>query len=377
LFKTDFMTKRLSTLLLCLLVGLSVGACQSISEKRKIDYKSTRMLPPLDVPPGLSLPEGNQGPAEATPGEATYSGLAADKNAPAKAAVSSDVLPEADGIRMARDGQMRWLVVKMPADQVWPKLREFVLSAGLIIDKENPQTGVIETEWAENRANIGTGLQKVLAKSLGTLYSTGVRDKYRLRLERGTAPGTTEIYLSHRSMVETIVNQVGTEQVGETRWQPGPSDPGLEAEMLQRLIVSLGVKEEKAKTVVAAAEAAAPAERAKLVHEGERTVLSLPEDFDHVWRRVGLALDRTSFTVEDRDRSKGIYYVRYIDPDVQKKGFFSRLFSSKEKLQTDEYQILVKGDASASRVEVQNKAGASEQSKTSERILTLLYDQLK
>ena len=371
------MTKRFATILLCLLTALAVSSCQTIAEKRKIDYKSTRTLPPLDVPPDLSVPEGGKAATEAAPGPATYSGLAT--GAAAKASAGGDVLPDIDGIRLQRDGQMRWLVVKMPPEQLWPKVREFVLNNGLIIDKENSQTGIIETDWSENRAKVGTSIQKVLAKSLGTLYSTGTRDKYRIRLERGTAPGTTDVYISQFGMQEVIVNQQGAAEIGETRWESRPTDPGLEAEMLRLLMVSLGVKEDKAKSLVATAEATPPAERAKLTHEGERTSLSLPEDFERSWRRVGLALDRTSFTVEDRDRSKGLYYVRYIDPDKpqKKKGFFRRMFSGKDKESTNEYRILVKGDEKTSRVDVLNKDGAPEQSKTSERILTLLYDQLK
>ena len=380
MIELNFMTKRFATLLLCLLAAVAVSACQTIADKRKIDYKSTRTLPPLDIPPDLSAPEGVKGPDEATTGAATYSGFVTGKGAQPGSLAGGEVLPQFDGIKLERDGQVRWLAVKLPADQVWPKLREFILNNGLLIDKENPQTGVIETDWAENRANVGTGSQKLFAKALGTLYSTGTRDKFRLRLEKGSTPGTTEIFLSHRRMVETLVEAVAPGGVGDTKWQSGPSDPDLEAEMLRLLMVSLGVKEDKAKSVLAVAGAAPPpAERAKLARQGDSVSLNLNEDFERAWRRVGLVLDRTSFTVEDRDRSKGIYYVRYIDPDAagKKKGFFRRLFSKKEKEPTNEYQIFVKGDESASRVEVRNKEGATENSKTSERILTLLHEQLK
>ncbi|MHB8742419.1 MAG: outer membrane protein assembly factor BamC [Sulfuricaulis sp.] len=373
------MTKRFATLLLCLLAAVTVGACQTIAEKRQIDYKATHTLPPLDIPPDLATPEGLKGATEPVPGTATYSGFVSEKNAQSQAPVSENVLPDFDNIQMKRDGQMRWLVVKMPADQVWPKIREFLLNSGFIINKENPQTGVIETDWSENHANVVTGVQKLLAKALGTLYSTGTRDKFRIRLEKGDTPDTTEIYLTDRSMVEKIVNQVGSQEVGQTRWEPGPSDPDLEAEMLRQLMVSMGVKEEKAKSVVAAAEAAPPAEHATLSHQGDSTMLTLPEDFERAWRRVGLALDRSSFTVEDRDRSKGIYYVRYIDPDKSQggKGFFARLFGGKDKASMNEYQILVKGDETISRVDVLKKDGTPEKSATGVRILTLLYEQLK
>lgn len=371
------MTRRLVTFLFCLLAAVAVGACQSISDKRKIDYKSTRVLPPLDIPPELATPDGVRGSVPGAPSAATYSSFVSDE-AQKKSQTGNDVLPEYDGIRIARDGQARWLVVKWPPEQLWPRVREFILDRGLIVDKENPQTGILETDWAENRANVGTGLQKVLAKQLGTLYSTGTRDKYRIRLERGKEPGTTEIYLSHRSMVETIVTNDAAD-IGETRWEPGPSDPGLEAEMLRLLMTSLGVKEEKAKTLVASIGADTPPERSRLERKGNGVSLGLSEDFERAWRRVGLALDRTSFTVEDRDRSKGIYFVRYIDPDAvqKKKGWFRSLFSGKEKEPSNEFQIVLQGSGSQTRVDVLTKEGAPESSKTGERILTLLHEQLK
>lgn len=372
------MTRRIARLLLCLLAAASVGACQTIAEKRKIDYKSTRALPPLDIPPDLAAPEGVKGPEPGATGPAIYSEFVSGE-AQKKTPASGEVLPAYEGLKLERAGQVRWLVVKLPAEQLWPRVREFVLDRGLIIDKENPQTGVLESDWAENRASIGTGIQKLLSKSLGTAYSTGTRDKYRIRLERGTAPGTTEIYLSHRGMVETIIGN-DTSGVGETRWQPRSSDPDLEAEMLRLLMASLGVKEEKARSMVASLGTETPApERAKLNREKDSVSLSLQEDFERAWRRVGLVLDRSSFTVEDRDRSKGIYYVRYIDPDTaqQKKGWFRRMFSGKEKEPTNDYQIVLKGNDVSTRVDVLTREGAPEQSKSTERILTLLFDQLK
>ena len=377
MIELNSMTKRFATLLLCLLAAVSVGACQTIAEKRKIDYKSTRTLPPLDIPPDLATPEGTKGPEQGGTGPATLSGFVSGESQK-KAPGSSDVLPAYDGIRIERAGQIRWLVVKLPAEQLWPRVREFALDRGLIIDKENPETGVLETDWAENRANVGSGLQKLLSKSLGTLYSTGLRDKYRIRLERGSVSGTTEIYLSHRGMEEVIVGS-SPDGVGETRWQSRPSDPDLEAEMLRLLMASLGVKEEVAKNMIAATAGTPAPERAKLNREKDGISLTLQEDFERAWRRVGLVLDRTSFTVEDRDRSKGVYYVRYIDPDTaqKKKGWFRSLFSKKETDPTNDYQIVLKGNNASTRVDVLTKEGAPEQPKSSERILTLLFDQLK
>jgi outer membrane protein assembly factor BamC len=273
-------------------------------------------------------------------------------------------------VRIERDGQVRWLVVKGDAETMWGRVREFVLAHGLLVAKENPASGVIETEWAENRAKVGTAGQMLLGKWLGTLYSTGTRDKFRLRLERGASPGTSEIYLSHQGMEEVVTRAGVGGQAEATRWQPRASDPELEAEMLRLLMAYLGSGEEQARKIAAVPAAPAadkPAERARLTrHEKGASFLSLEESLDRAWRRVGLTLDRLGFTVQDRDRSKGVYYIRYVDPDKKSK-------TAKD----DEYQIHLKPADAGTVVEVLNKDGQPEGTKSGDRILGLLHEQLK
>jgi outer membrane protein assembly factor BamC len=172
--------------------------------------------------------------------------------------------------------------------------------------------GIMETDWAENRAKLPQDMiRATLGKFLDQIYSTPERDKFRTRLEKGAEEGTTEIYISHRGMYEAYAN----EGKGRTVWQPRPADPELEAEMLRRLMVRLGTQETRAKTLMAAD--AKKEERAKLMRATSGVgSLQLLEAFDRSWRRVGLALDRVGFTVEDRDRTKGLYYVRYVDPEA-------------------------------------------------------------
>jgi outer membrane protein assembly factor BamC len=150
--------------------------------------------------------------------------------------------------------------------------------------------------------------------------------------------------------------------------------------MLSRLMMRFGVAEERARSAVAST--GTPQERARLKEKGG--VLTVNEAFDRSWRRVGLALDRIGFTVEDRNRSQGIYYVRYIDPDVDSgvagAGFFSKLAfwrdeASAEK--ADQYRILLSEAGDSTEVKVLNKEGATETSGNASRILKLLYEQLK
>jgi outer membrane protein assembly factor BamC len=361
----------------CICAGIVLAACSGIElPSKKVEYKSAGRLPPLDVPPDLTRPTGDDRfVVPETRGAATFSEYQRERGSRAEAG-SGGLLPAQDGARVERAGTQRWLVVKGEPEQLWPVVKDFWQEGGFIVNREVPEAGVMETDWAENRSRIPDGfIRNTLGKLLDAVYSTSERDKFRTRLERGGQPGTTEIFISHRGMEEvyTSVNK------DETRWQPRPPNPELEAEMLRRLMVRVGVQEERAKTAVVAA---APAARAVLQRGRDGSALSLNEQFDRAWRRVGLALDRVGFTVEDRDRSKGIYFVRYIDPEVDNKsasnrGWFSRVFGRSDPKKNEQYRVLVKDAGERAEVNVLNKEGGKEQSDTANRILSLLYDQLK
>lgn len=349
----------------------------------KIDYKSTSRLPPLEVPPDLTRPSGDDRfvVPDANPrSTATYSAYSQERTGEART-TRTGVLPTQDNARIERAGSQRWLVVKGSPDALWPVVREFWQEAGFIVNVEMPGAGIMETDWAENRARIPqSGLRGFFGRVLDSVYDSSERDKFRTRLERGVEPGTTEIYISHRGMEEVYTsNQTDT---ADTRWQPRPPNPELEVEMLGRLMGRLGVEPERVKSQLAA-PVAAP--RASLSKGGAGSMLTLTEEFDRAWRRVGLALDRIGFTVEDRDRSKGLYFVRYIDPDADNKtgkaneGWLSKLkfWGRDKKPSAEQYRILVKAEGQSTAVNVLNKEGAAETSDTANRILTLLFEQLK
>jgi outer membrane protein assembly factor BamC len=371
--------------LVCVLLGIALAACSSfdIDLSKKIDYKSTNKLPPLEVPPDLTRPTADDRYAVPNvgsgPGTATYSEYTRDR-AQVPAAGNSSVLPQQPEARFERDGSQRWLVVKGAPDQVWPVVKTFWQEMGLIVNLEVPEAGIMETDWAENRAKVDAGaIRGFLSRMLDTAYSTAERDKFRTRLERGTQPGTTEIYISHRGMHEVFIDTARKE---ETMWQPRPPDVNLEVEMLGRLMTRFGVEQQRVKAQLA--KRAEPVQQRAKLDRGAGT-LSLDEQFDRAWRRVGLALDRVGFTVEDRDRSKGLYFVRYIDPKIDsassdaKKGMLARLFSwgGDSKAKSEQYRIEVREAGQGCQVKVYNKDGAQESSDTAGRILTLLHEQLK
>ncbi len=376
-----FVTSRLT---LCAL-AVAITACSSIGlESKKIDYKSAAKVktPTLEIPPDLTSPSRDDRfsvPDTSGKGSATFSAYSGERSVQGAAQQPTDVLPKIDKARIERSGNQRWLVVAETPDNLWGQIKDFWQETGFLIKLEMPEAGVMETDWAENRAKIGQDvLRNFLGKVLDSLYSTAERDKFRTRLEPGAVPGTTEIYISHRGMYEIYISE-GKDQ---TRWQPRDSDAELEAEMLRRLMVRFGTDQKHAETAMAAAKAP-PQDRAKLSrgNDGAGT-LEVQESFDRAWRRVGLALDRVGFTVEDRDRSNGLYFVRYVDPESDTKkddGFLAKLsfWKGKGPAPQTKFRIFVKDDGMLSTVQVLSSEGGVDQSETSKKILGLLYDQLR
>ena len=370
-----------------LLVGALAGCSGSIlPASKKIEYKSAGKLPPLEIPPDLTQASRDERyvvpDVSSSKGSATYSAYSNERSGQARTTTAQDLLPQVDKMRIERSGTQRWLVVAGAPDKLWPGVKEFWQELGFLVNVEVPEAGVMETDWAENRAKIPQDvIRGTIGKVFDSLYSTAERDKFRTRLEKGSEPGTVEIYISHRGMYEIYVN----EGKSETKWQPRPADPELEAEMLRRLMVRLGVEESRAKTMVAAEQ---KQDRAKLSRATDGAgALLLEEAFDRAWRRVGLALDRVGFTVEDRDRSQGLYFVRYVDPDSETKkkdedkGMLSKLMfwkgSAADKPAQAQYRIQVKAGGETTTVQVLTREGGVDRSDTSKRILGLLHEQLK
>jgi outer membrane protein assembly factor BamC len=366
---------------LFLMLAFTLSGC-GVFDSKKIDYKSAQQQPPLELPPDLTAPAGDNRYAipDGQGGTATLSAYSKERKT-APAAAATVVLPDVDKVRIERSGSQRWLVVNATPQEVWPVIRTFWQEAGFVLNLESPQTGVLETDWSENRAKIQDDvIRRTLGKVFDGMYATPERDKYRTRIEAGTADAgqpATEIYISHRGMVEVYT----TEGQDQTKWQPRPSDPELEAEMLRRLMQRFGVEEKRAEALLA--EQTTP-EQARIVKADSGATLELDEGFDRAWRRVGLALDRVGFAVEDRDRSRGTYFVRYIDPEIdndskQDEGMLASLafWRDKKAQTTPQLQIVVSEAGEKSRIAVNDGAGKPADAATQERIVKLLHAELK
>lgn len=371
------MNFKLAALLPGLAVGVLVGlgGCSSL-EGDKVDYQSQGgKIAPLDVPPDLTQ-LARDSRYQPQSGVVSASGLQSSARTATAAAAATVVAPVSIGeLRVERQGDQRWLVTPQTPEQLWPVLRAFWTERGFKLLVDDPATGVMETDWAENRAKIPMdALRRALGFLLESLYSTGERDKFRTRVERTDAG--SEVFITHRGLEEVLTGM----QRDVSDWRFRPTDPQLEAEMLARLMVRLGAKEETARAQVASAPP--PASRARTLTDQAGAAMEFDETFDRAWRRVGLALDRSGFTVEDRDRASGLYFVRYVDPKLAGKedpNFFTKLFSSESpaSASVQRYRIMLKSSGDKTLISILNSQGAPEASATGERIVSLLVDQLK
>ena len=388
---------QLKTLAGTLLVGVGaavlVSGCETMTTSlgKKIDYKSASTAPALELPPDLSAPQYDERYNVAT---ASAAAAARDANRPRAAEMIAPAsTPDA---RIARLGTDRWLIVKGSPEQAWNTVRQFWIDTGFVLAVEQPVIGVMETDWAENRADLPNDfIRSTIGKYADFFFTTYKRDKFRTRIERGAEPGTVDIYVAHRG-AEQLPTQVDGGGPTGFAWAVLPPNRGLENEMLTRLLVRFGMNEASArseveKTTVTTASATAiggapvvavrGGDRARLAKASDgSSVLTVDDTFDRAWRRVGLALDRIGFTVVDRDRSKGTYFVRYADPDTAKadKGWLEKLAFWKDNTEKpQQYRVVVVGGDPSSSVVVQDADGAPDKSPNGEKILSLVRDQLK
>jgi outer membrane protein assembly factor BamC len=377
------LSSRLAAGLACLALVAGCSTVENLLSGDKVDYKSTSTSRSsgLEVPPDLtqlsreSRYQQPNGSISASTFQTTTTGAAALSTTP----VAATVAPQSVGaFRIERLGNERWLSTTLSPEDVFPLVRSFWKDNGFNIVQDRAEAGVLETDWAENRARLpGDIIRNTIGKVFDSAFSTGELDKYRTRVER-TATGS-DIYITHRGMVEVYMG----DRKESTVWQPRPAEPQLEATFLTRLMVKLGAKDDTAKAIVAAAGAtpAAPS-RARALEGRPTPTLQVDDGFDRAWRRVGIALDRSGFTVEDRDRAQGLYFVRYVDPKFagrEEPNIFSRLFSGRSKDDTGlaKYRVKVTAEGNVSTVSVLDSQGKPEGTENGKRIVALLLEDLR
>jgi outer membrane protein assembly factor BamC len=370
-----------------LVFGLS--ACESMNvgnvlPDKEVDYKKSRQASGnLEIPPDLTsdtMAEGGVDFGGTTPAVTTYSAYKSGQRK-AKSGGGRDVLPLNPKIEMKNDGDKHWLVIQGSPNAVWVKTIEFWQEMGIVLVEQDPTAGVMRTDWIENRANIKSDfVTNFVRRTLHSIYSSGTRDQFRVRLERGSS-GRTDLYLTHSQMVEKLVGEWNANEVDADRavWVQGKPDHELEAIMLNKIMAYMGASDQRSRQV-SAASSGKPLSQMRTAGNGSQ--LQVFSDFPRTWRLVGIAMDRVGFTVEDRNRTEGQYYVRYSGPveEQPKEGFLSRMafWKKDDKDTAQRYIVQVQQDsATESVVYVLNEDGSQAGASVSRRILTLIQSQLR
>ncbi|WP_250472120.1 outer membrane protein assembly factor BamC [Caballeronia sp. GAFFF1] len=398
---TDFrVTKRMAALFAVAGIVAGCGTSSPTAINYKSDQRSKQSS--LAVPPNLLDEAVDQRSLPPQGGQASLSDLQqVQKVAPS----APTVVPPVSGMRIQRDGAQRWLVIdsKSP-DQVWPQIRRFWQEQGFLLVVDSRDKGVMETDWNETHPQISDGLiRDTLAKATGNSYVTAERNKYRTRLE-AASNGGTYVFISQKGMREALTG-VNNDT---SQWQARPNDPALENEYLKRLMSSLAIADSRQAAGVASAgdtAASANAQPAKggdskaaataaqnvanagnspirneTVPQAESAQLTLPEAYDRAWLRVGMALDRANFTVDDRDRARGVYFVRYADPNdksAREQGFWSQVFHGRKEIAVKQYQVNVRAITEGeTRVAIVDDKGQVDSSPQARQIMALLAGQI-
>ncbi|OMG73647.1 outer membrane protein assembly factor BamC [Burkholderia ubonensis] len=398
------LTKRFAAVLA---TGALVAGCSSPSPT-KVDYKSDSKSKEvsLAVPPNMLEETADQ---RSLPPQGGATSLSALQQVQQAAPSTDAVVPPVTGMHIQRDGTESWLVIdgKKPAD-IWPQVRRFWQEQGFLLVVDQRDKGVMETDWNETHPQINDGLiRSVISKAMGNSYVTAERNKYRTRLD--VAPnGGTYVFISQKGMREALTGPNND----SSKWEPKPNDPALETEYLKRLMAVLAQNDLRAKngeppianisdtppakdkkgaadaSSKAAAAAIATQNVARSSSQGTADAsdavpseVTLGEPYDRSWLRVGLALDRANFTVDDRDRQKGLYFVRYVDPkdlSAAEQGFWSQLFHGKKEKQAKQYRVNVKAlTPDQTRVAIVDESGSIDSSQPARQIMGLLVNQLR
>ena len=391
------MIKKVVRTGLAVALTTALAACSTFDfSNDRIQYETSDSRAPLEVPPDLNSVPGSDRYTVPSRPQTVWASQQAQLDA-AQAAngnqAASLLLPQGEVAKIVREGNNRWIHVNMAPEMVWPIMQDFWSTVGLSLSRQDAATGVMETNWAENRAKLPQDIiRATLGRVIDMVYSTGERDQYRARVER-SANGGCDIFITHRAMVEVVKSLGGDNET--TVWQPGPSDPEMEAEMLTRMTQRINQEFNPNATKQTPAEHEAEVEKLASYQvedsvsqleqnaEGVATSIFIKEDFERAWRRLALAVDRMGFTVEDRDRSRGFFLVRYLDEEYEEQkrseqGFWSNVFGRDTPIEAPQYVIyLQRLSDTECRVHVLGPDGKADTTGVAPRILTLLSEQTK
>ena len=363
---------RSSKIISLLMVFVLVSGCSWFGGK-KSSSKEPRDSQSLEVPPELSQPQTSD--AMTIPVVTPQQTKSGSSQGYQQVVVNTALLPDTTGARIKQEGGIRWLEVESSPEIIWQESQGFFRNIGFEISNEDPKLGIFDTGWLSNRAYREVGFWRSL---FGEVAVTGLKDRYRVRLERTDNPNVTRMYLSHQGLIEDVYEEVQRDNISRF-WRWRPNDPELEAETLKRFLVFRGMDEEQAEQVT---KPKAPVERARLENVSNGQIVVVNDNFAHTWRHAGVAIDRLGLTVTDRNRSEGLYYIEmsdaFIEQHKEEPGLMKKWFGNDdEKKSTTTFVIKVTQQQDETWVSLHDQKGQLDNSDLAKKLNELLYKQLR
>ncbi len=424
--------------LACCCAVLLLAGCVSSVDPAAIDYRSqeSQTSAALWIPPDMAGPvsSNDTGNTVVAPSSdqrsitwSAYQRKAHVSSGPALTTPKNDQNAQPNSaIYLKRKGAQYWLVVKgQSPEELLPRIQKFWLEQGFELENAKqsdalgnmprPESEVIETQWRNMPASVNTGfIRSNVSKIFNTAYVTRQKNKYRTRLQADASTPSvkytepTERNALGASSTLIFVSQTALQEVrtGPTKeisqWKPAPSDPFAQSLYLQRLMKALreqeslpaqAVAEKTVETGILVSEDGAlrgvksddasqkighskKAVKAASATEQGPSLFILNQSFDRAWFEIGMALERLNFTVEDLDRTKGLYYVRYVDPhdqSIARQGFWSQLFHGRKEKKARPYALNVRAiEDERTQIAVLTSAGVVDHSLQAKRIIRLL-----
>lgn len=268
------------------------------------DYLKADSIPPMQVPDHVDQNLLGQLYVIPDVSQADYE-YPKEFVAPRPEALSSNVY--SDNVKIQKLGESRWIFINASPSEVWPRVRNFLNSNGLQVERTDAPRGVIETSWLKFKDEPGT------------------RDKYLLRIEQGVQPDSAEVHVVHLSMPSEA------ELPAQVNWPQRSSSAERESWMVDELAANLAAQIGSASASLLA-QTIGGEDKITIVTKDREPVLRMELAMIRAWATLNHALQQEGLQTIDEDSVAQMYYVQYADPE-QSEGFFSGWFSRDETLE--------------------------------------------
>jgi len=263
------------------------------------DYLKSEAIPPIEVPEGVD-PSAMEQLYVIPPVSSRDFDLEEGFEVPRPQPLAANLLTEK--VKIQRLGKRRWILINTRPSEVWPRVRNFLNQNRLQVAFTDATNGIVETGWLQFKTD------------------TEFKNKYRLQIEQGVQPDSTEIHVVHMSIPADVPAH------GQVNWPEQSVDPERESWMLDELAATLASEVTGGATSLLAQTIGGDA-KVELTATDAEPVLKMGIDLVRAWATVGHAVQQEGFSLWDEDAVIGIYYVNYSNPkDEEEAGWFSRWF---------------------------------------------------